>query len=300
MNIYTTSLPLGLKCDKCGSIGLWQIIDFSKYFTDQVIYCPSCGKEIDLFRIYECAIKENFMFFDAFHCIGATSTTFSFTLEENKLCTIEYSDYGIPKESKILNVNYTPEGGLFPNESHGNNPTFEINRNEKIPIFPMRLMPGEPCNKVNAMITWIKSGDSIFDNLVNAFHYYSSGKYIQSILPANVVVEFSINKLINKVLSKYVSKKRVEEFLISDATYSHQLNIILPYMAVMQGEPIKVLNENIRGKLNALRNARNDLAHRGESEVSISKEDVAGFLTAALFGYIYLGLLEKAIDHNCT
>lgn len=188
----------------------------------------------------------------------------------------------------------------MPAEMRGNNPLFDIDRSRPFPIFPIRFTDGPPENKVNAMITWIENVDSAFDNLVSAYYSYSVGKYNDAIIPANVAVEFSLNKFTSKVLSAYVSRKRVTEFLENDATYGQQLNILLPYIVAMQGKPLKPLSDKIRGKLNTLRSMRNDVAHRGQGEDSIEKRAIAECLVAALFGYIYVQMLDIVISKSKT
>lgn len=97
-------------------------------------------------------------------------------------------------------------------------------------------------------------------------------------------------------LFRYSSKKRIEDFLDSRATYSHQLNILLLLVASTFSFP--KLPDNIRGNLNRLRDLRNDLAHKGASEVPIAKEDCANLLNTAVFGLGYLSILESHMKNS--
>jgi len=79
--------------------------------------------------------------------------------------------------------------------------------------------------------------------------------------------------------------------LESGATYSHQLNVVLPAFVSILKMPC--LPDNIRGSLNRLRKLRNDMAHRGGLDIPIEKETAAEYLCAALFGFHYLKLIGR-------
>ena len=69
------------------------------------------------------------------------------------------------------------------------------------------------------------------------------------------------------------------------ATYSHQLNVLLPVVAALGKVP--PLLDSIRGVLNRLNKLRNYQAHRALSPSPLTKHDAAELLTAALLGVAY-------------
>jgi hypothetical protein len=127
---------------------------------------------------------------------------------------------------------------------------------------------------------------------------YKSGKVVQtngatSVVPANVAVESSLSITLNNYLPQHVGKERTKSFLKDAATYSHQLNVVLPILVGLLKLPS--LPEQIRGLLNSLRGLRNDIAHLGATENPIGKEQCAELLCAALFGFQYVLLLQRKL-----
>ncbi|MGI9066562.1 MAG: hypothetical protein ACR2HX_09170, partial [Pyrinomonadaceae bacterium] len=78
---------------------------------------------------------------------------------------------------------------------------------------------------------------------------------------------------VDSFLDSFVSKKRSARFLEEAATYSYQLNVLLPVFAALREVP--QLSEEIRGFLNTLRTYRNDIAHRGTPKKPIEQNDMA-------------------------
>ena len=58
------------------------------------------------------------------------------------------------------------------------------------------------------------------------------------------------------------------------------------------------MSDNIRGLLNRLRKLRNKLVHEGIIEKQLEKNEVAEMMTAALFGFRYLELLEPELTNE--
>ena len=133
-------------------------------------------------------------------------------------------------------------------------------------------------------------------SLTDAFVAYSNDEYMDSIVPANVAVESALLRLLSAFLRRYVGNERVDIFLNSSATYSDQLNLILPLVCSLKGLPI--LSTEIRGLLNSLRRYRNNMAHRGIVENPLAKEQIADMLCAAIFGYGYISLIESELQKD--
>jgi len=81
-----------------------------------------------------------------------------------------------------------------------------------------------------------------------------------------------------------ISNAHIKPFLDDAATYSHQLNVLLPLVA-----------EWSRMALNRLRRLRNDIAHRGKPEALLTPAEASEVLCAALFGFRYVGFLQSRI-----
>ncbi len=117
--------------------------------------------------------------------------------------------------------------------------------------------------------------------------------YQSTILPANVAVESTLSRLLTDFLENTVSKKRAEDFLTNAATYSHQLNVLLP--ALVKNTSVPLLPDEIRGKLNRLRELRHEMAHKGFIDQILTKDETAECLCAALFGFHYLNLIRPRL-----
>lgn len=128
---------------------------------------------------------------------------------------------------------------------------------------------------------------------MDAFGAYYSHQYQSGIVPANVAIEARLSRLLTSFLERFVSRDGTKRFLDDAATYSHQLNVLLPVIAHMRGVP--VLPDNIRGQLNRLRDFRNEIAHTGRTEHELTNDDAANCFCAALFGFHYINLIEPNI-----
>lgn len=301
MEIYEFGIPLGMKCDKCNQIGIWGEIDFEKYFKKLPIYCSNCNQKLNLLNVFKNTIDENFMLFDAFHCIGAKTNTFKIKLKADEMFNLSFSKHGkIPDEATILNVNYTPEGSLFPIEFHGNIPMQMKYHNNEIPLYPANLgKKSSKNNIVNVSVTWISKTGEIFDNLITAFQYYYSEEYEKIIIPANVAVEYPLGiYLTEKIKSNNIGNKRIKDFLQNGATYSHQLNVLLPLVINYSDTEYPMMNDDIRGILNRLRSYRNKMAHEGSLNDELTRAECAELLTAVLFAFLYLELLINEVETN--
>lgn len=100
---------------------------------------------------------------------------------------------------------------------------------------------------VHIAVTWIvTSNDEVpFRSLVAASREYDLGRYDAAVVPANVAVEASLGSAISDWLCSFSGKKRVKDFLSDAATYSHQLNILLPIVCHTIG--LRPMPETLRG-----------------------------------------------------
>ncbi|MFV8328417.1 hypothetical protein [Flavobacterium sp. ZS1P14] len=126
--------------------------------------------------------------------------------------------------------------------------------------------------------------------MIEAVEAFSVKSFPSTIIPANVSVESRLTPIISEYLEKIISKKRISDFLSTGATYSHQLNILLPLLTTFEEFP--TMPDFLRGNLNLLRNLRNQLAHEGKLK-NIDKSTISTLLCSATFGLTYLNILEK-------
>jgi hypothetical protein len=233
---------------------------------------------------------------NVFALVGAQATFTKIQLQPAQSFTLKLTDLGIPDDAKILDINYTSQGGsLIALESQTNNPhRFIHNIRHEIVLHPVPFRYGEPEveTPVGVFITWVPhtANDEPWENLINACRAYYSHQFTSAIIPANVAVEARLSRLLTSFLEGFAAKERVGRFLDDAATYSYQLNVLLPVFAELRNAP--QLPDHIRGHLNSLRSYRNEIAHDGALTKPPTKEDVANCLCAALFAFHYLNLIE--------
>lgn len=293
--------PLGLRCDKCGSPAIDQI-SYEKFFSRNRYACKWCNKEMDLFVMLAVSMLEEVWPAESFHLVGAQSSIFTITLIPDRFYHLDFRDHGIPQDSLILQVNYTPSGtgGLFPVEFHGNQRQVERFLSPRVALYPAPLGVDDKSQckptPVNVLVTWIDQSnvDHSASNLFDAFYFFHQGALEKCIIPANVTVEDPLNRLCLKWLSSVAGNKRTKGFLETAATYSHQLNIMLPLLAQHIGAP--PLKDAIRGKLNRLRVLRNSLAHGGQVSAQLTRDEVAQLIAASLLGYLYVFWIGQLLD----
>lgn len=274
-----------------------------EYFNNVEVQCPSCRKRLDWWQVAHHAIEENFMGNQALSFVGARTAVFTLHLREGKRTTYRFSEHGVAPGAKVLYVNYTPNapGGnaLFPLEWHGNVPTRRFWTDEVV-LHPVPVTEGEPPEDttVAVMVTWVPHGaaDESWQSLFDAFEAFVVERYASVVVPANVAVESSLLRLMTAYLDRFVGKKKSADFLSNAATYGHQMNVLLPVFAAVNGLPR--LPTHIAGSLNRLRSLRNDLAHGGATDVPLDRKGAAEILAAALFGFHYVRYLHHQLSPN--
>lgn len=292
----STQIPPWVRCMACSAGITIQDSYTTDYFEKKPIACPSCNSAVDWWATVVQEVRENFMMNQAFGPVGARSAIFRIILRPGERTQYKLSDYGIPTDAKVLYVNYTPEGKLFPIELHGNVPTWRFSRNE-VTVWP--LPSGNDVETevthVNVMVTWVPHShlDESWANLVEAFEAYATGNFQSAIVPANVAVEAALSIFLFEYMSRYAGHDRVKRFLVDAATYSHQLNVVLPLVSALGSLP--QLPGHIRGLLNRLRDFRNQMAHDGKLEGPLAPNETAELLCAALFGFRYVGLIQSRL-----
>lgn len=241
------------------------------------------------------------MFTHAFGLVGAQHTVFKFNLQPNKTEALNFCTYGVPNGARILAVNYTPSGPLFPLQWHSNqlieNQPFWSGHgtSHEVELWPASPTGEQIETEVSCMVTWVVSApdDPLMINLVEAFAAYVNKRYVDAVIPANVAVESRMVRVLDTYLRRFVGREHVEKFLTDAATYSSQLNVVLPVLASLNNCPIMPVV--VRGNLNRLRGLRNDLAHHGRLDKPLEKDETAELLAAATFGAAYINFFERTV-----
>lgn len=298
MHKHIPNFVKGLKCLGCSTpiINL-TTEQFFLYLTDQPNPCPACRKNLNLFDAISNCIEENFFFTDVFTFVNANTSIMSVILKPGAMTTINFEEYGIPKDSRILQINYTPEmGGLFPVEWHGNIPSRLAPKNS-VTLYPANFGDETASDtKVNMLITWIESGsleDASLKSLVDAFQEYSIGDYETCIVPANIAIEFDTMQYIETALETISSKNNIKEFFKGGVSYVPSLKIIVPLLAKSKNFP--AMPESLLAPLLTLATLRNQIAHSGRTKAPLSKKQVSKCLTGVILGKWYIRKLRKIL-----
>lgn len=283
-------------CPECKA-GTFPITQFKMYyyFHKHEIKCSKCGVAIDWWK----ALLSHFNFglpSFLFPLIGGQETIFRIELFANGAFEIDLEKVNIPHDAKILDIHYSPrEGNIIPTELNRSG----IHRH----IIPSKyFLYGVPYNnfvgkvEVDIFVSWIKqqSNNKLAEMLVIALEEFNVLNYRDCVIPANVVIEETLNNLLTKYLNKSIGLDKIKDFLSNGASYSHQLNVLLPL--ICEFEKFPKLPEEILGELNSLRKLRNIVAHSGNSDKEITKETVSRLICASIFGLAYLELFQLHID----
>ncbi len=285
--------PPWVLCPHCSQILLIQGGYIDYYFLGQPILCSECQGKIDWWDLMLNLIRDSPTVYQSYVAIGANVEVFKVKMRPGATTNINLGDYGLPSDGRLLDIAYAPQGpSLSPLEVHGNYPQRHWVPRE-ITIYPYP-QPDRPPTETDlaVLFVWVPhtSDDESWQNLVDAFEAYIANRLTSAIVPANVAVESSLKRLLLQVLCQTASRKNVEDCLDNGATYSHQLNVLLP--AVLAPRNIPLLPNHIRGTLNRLRDLRNDVAHDGRTKDPLDRKAAAELLCAALFGFRYIKMVE--------
>lgn len=287
-----------INCDQCGDAIELKKDHFWSFYGKNSIACNNCKRKLGLslwnIILNQLKTKNPFVIFSA---IGAAHIVFRTTLKPGEMKSVNLEDYGLPKGGRILFINYTPHGGgLIPCEiMFGNSPSRSvIPRIVKMYSFPVQGKKPEDTT-LSILVIWVPiDDDESWKHLVNAFEYFSDKNYKSMIVPAHIAVETRITKVLQKILIKTSSKENVENCITQ--SFSNNLNVILP--AILKPRNVSMIDDDIRGKLNRLRDLRNDMVHEGRLKCDLNDNDAAELICSAIFGFYYSQYIDEIVFTN--
>lgn len=271
------------------------------------------------------AIRDNHMGFEALQIVGALARVASIPLPPGEIVYIDFEGLGLPADARLLEFGFTGMAvlpfelvmhrldrhriprrvavyGVPPEQSTELAAATEVkgedeSNTEKQEEGPNTETAAPLSPGVNVLFSYAPqaaSADAVaWDNLVTAYKAYTAENYTDIIIPANVAVESRLGRLLTNMLAGAAGREKIKNFLQDAATYSHQINVLLP--ALLMRTNIPRMPDHLQGLLNRLRGMRNDLAHKGHT-LGLDRAAAADVVCAALFAFRYLEMVEAEVN----
>lgn len=297
--LVSPAIPGLAKCKNCNE-DLPHPAEFTFRYFDEAgeLTCGNCGAAVDWWNAVMDVLQFEFSLLggQAYTFLGAIVTLIPIELAPNQAKQVNFLESGVPDGSRIVCINYTPEDGVFPLEVHGNQP-IRGEHPTQVTLFGRPIGSGSGGkSKINIAVTWVPEVTNFapWQSLVEAIDAFAQKRYGRIIIPANVFVETLTRSVLSEFLTAEISKERVDEFLSNAATYSHQINVLMPIFARFMG--IQPMPTQIMGTLNRLRKLRNSVAHGREQEIDIAKREAAELLCGALLGSSYCLYMQAHLE----
>lgn len=298
---YTKPQQIVLTCPLCGKhfVLINREMAITLYVRNIPIRCPSCHERLDLWSLLIEYINTDFFPHQVLRLVGSSESLFKISMKPNIPYEICFTDHGVPVDAEILYINLTPgtDKGVY--TALMRNQYFPQKAPRRVGLLVCADADSASESEIHVAVSWIHPTPdaSSWQALADAFESFHLGDYQGSIIPANVAVESMVRRLVSRVISQFSSRERVDSFLDNAATYSHQLNILLPVIAGLH--KAEQLPTHIRGSLNRLRNIRNSVGHGRSATEKLDKKSMSQFLCAALFAFHYVMWLEaKYLDSD--
>lgn len=280
-------------CPKCEN-KLPRLVDSGPlYFKDGFVICKKCKEHVDLWQAVLDRAKRLRETPWALQWIGAGNTAFLVSMRPGEYYQIELTEHDVPANARILSTNYTsqggPDGAVTALEWHGNTPQPRRNMGTTLRLWAIPLGEGTESRVGDVAVSavWLRPDDAVaWPYLVSAFESLAEKDCAPAMVFAQSAVEISMMPLIKERLGRHASADRVKNFMRESLTYSHALNVILPYLCAESG--VAAMPASIRGALNRLRGIRNDVIHEGGAGSAVTSDDAIEGLTAAAFGFEYM------------
>ncbi|MGB3519765.1 MAG: hypothetical protein WBA43_25155, partial [Elainellaceae cyanobacterium] len=155
-------------------------------------------------------------------------------------------------------------------------------------------------NEIAVMVAWLpyENQDYILMNFLEAMKSFIFNKNNELVLYANMTLESILSQICFLEFSKGKNAKDVEEFLVSGATYGHQINHLFNLICKSNGFP--TLGQPLLARINKIRKLRNQIAHKGILKNKkgivrdLEKDEKDEIMTTCIVGYAFFrDILEK-------
>ena len=272
------------------------------YFEGDDTTCSECASVLDWPKAIERRLAERHDI-HRFAAVGAATTSFDIELEPGRSAEIDVGRFGVPEDAQILGKGYAPITdwitpgwpAAWPLEDHGNTPErWEHPRVFRLFGKPFTATSTGPTT-VQIEVTWVRRGDLVHGQLVDACHMLRVVDPARSVLAANTAAEIAFGRLVRKFLEGLgVEARHAQRF--SRRGYWEQLHVILPALVAALGIPW--LDESILHRLETLRGQRNTAAH--SSTLSAATDELPALLAAAVIGASYTHFAEERFDRHAS
>jgi hypothetical protein len=272
------------------------------YFAQEKILCRNCNEAIDWWIASLDTLKKKSILFSqgAAALLGAKQHLISEDIALFGHVEIDLQKYGVPEDSTILYVNYTPytkDHSYLPLNWTGNEPfPKKIPRKFYIygvpmPLHSARDIPaGEKVNEIGIMVTFIphSTDDHALRNLAKAYRAYLDQDFEDMIIPAYVALEDTLKQSLDFFCDEF-------DITHGDQKWDTMFNHSLPLMLDRYNLPR--LTSQITELGNKLYGLRNMLAHKGKLQdgLKLTKEVTAERLCAAIFIVRYLAMIKAPV-----
>jgi hypothetical protein len=298
LEVHETAKPV-LLCFGCNKLALFDEADnvIRSWLLGAGPACPVCGQLIDVWMNTLLALTSDKGLAIASQ-VGARHTAIAYRLPVGTPTGFDVRDKGVPKDATILRIRHTAglANGVSIVDIDGNDsaraPSFTVR------VLGVALAEGASTEmQATTTVTWAHhdADDDGRRSLNQALMAIADGRLEEAIIPANVPVEVTLAAVLEEHLRDIgVSNTRLTPFLRDAATYSHQLNVLLPI--VLWGTGVPLLAPHLVGVLNRLRGLRNGIGHRGKSEQPLTRAVIGECVAAAVFGFHYARLAGELLS----
>ncbi len=264
------------------------------YFEQGFVACSNCAERVDVWKAALETINAMPGLAWGLTAAGAAITNFTFDLEAGKFCSIDLTTHGIPAGATVLAITYGPQGGsVFPIEWHGNTPQRRI-IGTTLGLIGYPMDGAGQKSRVVGSVVWVAKQESeSWLYLVDALEAAANKRYSQATVFAQSALEIEVMPIVSTALSNHASKKNAEDFVKNSLSYSHALNVLLPFLCGQLKVP--QLPDVIRGALNRLRKLRNEIVHQGVRSEAIDPSCAGEGLCASVLGFEYLRFIKPKL-----
>jgi hypothetical protein len=295
-----------IACTNCNSPNPFCFTRIDAYLGNKQNNCSQCAQHIDWWEACLRHLDPNQLMhmpgMGAFSIIGLGSISFKLLIKEGTPLTYKFSEHGIPKGSKILYVNYTPnDAGLWPVEMHGNVASNIKYSSDEVCIAPFANREKKVATtEVSVLITYLDNEqwqemlgmESVdLNNYLELFSLAISS-FVNGDFPASAISSCAPNDIISNevvkaALSKRYFKKKKNDFADRLKTHIHE---------AVQTRKLSIVPQAQIDLLDKLRMVRNDMAHEGRTKKSFPHKEQREMILASIFSFRYFWLLKTQMQ----